>query len=266
MTGVWILLGAVAIALLFGWLHTRRINGRRKVISEVPLSPNERDVLSVHIGLYDRMPSEVRLALEPKIRVFLDEIGFEACGGLPEVTEEMKLVVAGLACLLLVESGYEDYGKLRSVLLYPDAYRAHDSEASGTVRLGESWNTGSVVLSWRSVAAGALNPDDARNVVLHEFAHQLDQADGVADGLPRLKRRSDYRPWADAFRASYDALCDKVNSGQKTVLDPYGATNPAEFFAVSTETFFEQPRQLSEAHPEVYGQLTEFYGLDPRAW
>ena len=123
-----------------------------------------------------------------------------------------------------------------------------------------------MVLSWRSVAAGAVNPEDGRNVVLHEFAHQLDQANGPADGLPRLKARGDYAQWAEAFRASYDRLCESVNRGRKTVIDPYGATNPAEFFAVATETFFEKPDQLSEAHPDVYEEMAEFYGLDPKAW
>jgi Mlc titration factor MtfA (ptsG expression regulator) len=198
--------------------------------------------------------------------VFLDEISFEACGGLPEVTDQMCLVIAAQACLLLLESGYEDFGRLRSVLIYPDAYQAGDDDGSGDVRLGESWQTGSVVLSWQSVVEGARNPEDGRNVVLHEFAHQIDQFDGDADGLPLLKRKGDYRKWAEAFNVSYELLCERVNAGRKTVLDPYGATNPAEFFAVATETFFEKPKQLQREHAAVYAELRAFYGLDPVTW
>ena len=266
MMGVVILLGAVFLALLVGGLHARRQRRRRLEVASRPLTENERTLLSVHIGFYDRLPEELHPKLEGKIRVFLDEIGFEACGGLPEVTDEMRLVVAGLACLLLLESGYEDFGTLRSVLIYPDAYRARDGLGEEDVRLGESWQTGSVVLSWKSVAAGAVNAEDGLNVVLHEFAHQLDQADGLADGVPRLKRRADYTRWEAAFRESYRELCRRVERGEKTVLDSYGATNPAEFFAVATETFFEKPRQLAEAHEDVYRELVEFYGLDPVQW
>jgi Mlc titration factor MtfA (ptsG expression regulator) len=193
-------------------------------------------------------------------------MAFEACGGLEEVTEEMRLVIASQACLLLLESGYKDFGLLRSILIYPDAYVVRDEFGTEDVHLGESWETGSVVLSWRNVAEGARDPEDGLNVVLHEFAHQLDQADGGADGVPILKRRGEYREWAEVFTACYDLLCKRVNRGERTVLDDYGATNPAEFFAVATETFFEEPGQLKRAHRDVYEALQRFYGLDPLAW
>jgi hypothetical protein len=219
------------------------------------------------VPLLGKVPGEIRRKLEGVMRVFLDEISFEACGGLPEVTEEMRLAVAGQACLLLLESGYDDFGRLRSVLIYPDAYRgAGDDDGSDEIRLGESWQTGSVVLSWQSVQEGAENTEDGRNVVIHEFAHQIDQYDGDADGLPILKRKGDYRRWAEALSASYDQLCDRVNRGQNTVMDPYGATNPAEFFAVATETFVEKPEQMQREHPDVYDELRQFYGLDPVNW
>lgn len=266
MTGVWIILGAVAIVLVAGGLHRMLRAGRRREVRAQSLSPEERALVAEHVPLTRQLPEEHRGRLEGQMRVFLDEISFEACGGLPEVTDEMRLVIASQACLLLLESGYEDFGRLRSVLVYPDAYRAREDDGSGDVRLGESWDTGSVVLSWQSVVEGARNSEDGRNVVIHEFAHQIDQYDGEADGLPVLKRRGDYRNWAEAFNKSYDLLCERVNAGKKTVLDPYGATNPAEFFAVATETFFEKPEQLQRKHPAVYGELQSFYGLDPAAW
>ena len=113
---------------------------------------------------------------------------------------------------------------------------------------------------------GSRNAEDGLNVVIHEFAHQLDQFNGVADGLPVLKDRADYPEWASVMRASFKELLERVSKGRRTVLDDYGATNPAEFFAVSTETFFEKPRQLEETHSALYQQLKRFYGLDPLSW
>lgn len=266
MTGFLIIVTAIAVVVLVGWLHAKRQRDRRKAVMAVPLEERSRQLLRKHMPLFDRVPEELRPRLESLMQMFMHELSFEACGGLHEVTEEMRLAISAQACLLLLESGYEDYGRLRSILVYPDAYRAHDEEEGPSVRLGESWETGSVVLAWNSVRQGAVNTEDGHNVVLHEFAHQLDQASGAADGLPRLKARGDYRTWAEAFNRSYDVLCDRVNRGRKTVIDPYGATNPAEFFAVATETFFEKPEQLLEVHEDVYGELKRFYGLDPVNW
>jgi Mlc titration factor MtfA (ptsG expression regulator) len=266
MKAILILLAVVAVVVIIGWLHARQRRRLRAAVMAQPLNDEARSLLRKHMPLFDRVPDELRPKLEGLMQMFMTELSFEACGGLREVTEEMKLVISAQACLLLLESGYEDFGRLRSVLIYPDAYEARDHEEGSSVRLGESWQTGSVVLSWQSVVQGAANTEDGQNVVLHEFAHQLDQADGAADGLPKLKRAGDVRKWAEAFNQSYDLLCDRVNRGQKTVLDPYGATNPAEFFAVATETFFEKPRQLKEDHGAVYRELVRFYGIDPGEW
>ncbi len=266
MAGVWIVLGVVALVLAVGGIARARKAARRREVRARELSASERDLLNKHVPLFRMLPQEHHRKLEGCISVFLDEISFEACGGLPEVTDEMRLGIAVQACLLLVGSGYADFGRLRSVLIYPNAYQTGEEEGSDDVRLGESWQTGSVVLSWQSVVEGARNPEDGRNVVIHEFAHQIDQYDGDADGLPLLKAKGDYRKWAQAFSKSYDLLCERVNAGKRTVLDPYGATNPAEFFAVATETFFEKPVQLQRKHPAVYEELRTFYGLDPMHW
>lgn len=265
--GVWIILGVVLVVVIAGLVHAWLKARRRRTLAARGLSESERVILMKGVPLIKEVPAEMRDQLEGVMRVFLDEISFEACGGLESVTEEMRVVVAGQACLLLLKSGYGDFGRLRSVLMYPDAYRAaSDEQDSQEVRLGESWQTGSVVLSWQSVEDGAKNTEDGRNVVLHEFAHQIDQYDGDADGLPVLKTKGDYQRWAEAFSRAYDKLCDRVNRSRKTVMDPYGATNPAEFFAVATETFFEKPEQMQRVHPDVYEQLRLFYGLDPVNW
>lgn len=266
MWGLAILIAAVALALFIGWLHSSQRARRREEIASVPLTDSERATLVRHVACFARLPEEVLSGLVPRMRVFLDEISFEACGGVTEVTEDMRLVVAAQACLLLVNSGYEDFGRLRSVLMYPGAYRARDHDGSEDVRLGESWDRGSVVLGWEDVLGGAANDEDGHNLVLHEFAHQLDQAEVSADGVPKLKRAADYQAWAEAFGEAYDRHCEDVEAGRRTGLDPYGATNPAEFFAVATETFFEKPRRLQREYPDVYREMEVFYGLDPAKW
>jgi Mlc titration factor MtfA (ptsG expression regulator) len=133
-------------------------------------------------------------------------------------------------------------------------------------RLGESWEMGTVVLAWDSVEQGARNIHDARNVTFHEFAHQLDHEDGATDGAPGLPSRQAYRSWASVFRENYADFIGQLEDGHKTLIDSYGATNPAEFFAVATETFFEKPRQLSEKRPQLYQEMMGYYGLDPREW
>ena len=229
--------------------------------------------------LYRKMPEELRERLRGNVQIFLDEKNFEACGGLEEVEEGMRLLIAAQACVLLL--GLENHGyypRLRSVLVYPGAY--HDArrktfelaaDDDREVRLGESWTTGSVVLSLDSVVAGALNDDDGMNVVMHEFAHQLDQADGIGDGAPILQQSAnfdddDYDDWARVLGENYDEMLDDIFERRRPILDPYGATNPAEFFAVATETYFEEPERLKREAGELYAALQKFYGTDPEGW
>lgn len=130
------------------------------------------------------------------------------------------------------------------------------------MRLGESWHQGLVILAWDAVRSGTMNASDGRNVVLHEFAHQLDQEDGVADGAPDLDAK-DRKGWAEVLGAEYADLKDHVHVGRASDIDEYGATNPAEFFAVVTEMFFEQGQRLLDHHPELYERFQSFYKQDP---
>jgi Mlc titration factor MtfA (ptsG expression regulator) len=162
---------------------------------------------------------------------------------------------------------------LRAILVYPDTYVAKTVSSEGrvtvdgrSIRLGESWQNGPVVLAWNSVTGGAMNISDARNVVFHEFAHQLDQEDGVADGAPVLEHRSAYGAWARILGEEYTALQKSKKAHRRSVMNKYGATNPAEFFAVATETFFEKPKQMQKRHPELYDELRDYYKLDPLQW
>jgi Mlc titration factor MtfA (ptsG expression regulator) len=173
--------------------------------------------------------------------------------------------------MLLLNRPAAVYPGLSTVLVYPSTYVAggktrFGGDAQKSPRLGESWQTGVVVLAWNSVKGGAANFDDGQNVTLHEFAHQLDQADGVADGAPVLEAQSAYRTWARVLSREYKALRGRAKKGRRTVMNRYGATNPAEFFAVATEAFFEKPRQLHKKHPELYKELEQYYHTDPLAW
>jgi Mlc titration factor MtfA (ptsG expression regulator) len=130
-------------------------------------------------------------------------------------------------------------------------------------RLGESWTRGVVVLSWDAVVTGVANPADGHDVVLHEFAHQLDAQDGAMDGTPELDGLERYAVWSKVAGAEYAALVDAVEHHRKTSIDAYGATNAPEFFAVVVEQFFEKPTAMSQRHPELYRELASFFRFDP---
>jgi len=174
--------------------------------------------------------------------------------------------------MLLLNRETDCYPNLYSVLVYPSTYVAEVATSSGpaptenSVRLGESWQRGAVVLAWDSVKGGAVNFRDGHNVTMHEFAHQLDQEDGRSDGAPILRTRSAYSAWSRVFSKEYEELRRETARGEKSLMDHYGATNPAEFFAVATETFFEKPVQLRNTHPELFHELKNFYRLDPSEW
>jgi hypothetical protein len=216
-----------------------------------------------------RLSDDERRELEGHVAVFLEAKRFEGAGGLV-VTDEMRVTIAAQACLLVLgRCEGEPYPDLVTVVVYPRAYVAKVVRGDGgvvvegrEVRLGESWGQGTVVLAWDAVLSGAAAPHDGHNVVLHEFAHQLDQEDGASDGTPDLPFLR-YAAWARVLGAAYQGLVEADAEGRRTVLDRYGATNAGEFFAVATEAFFEKPRALRQRHPELYAELAAYYGRDP---
>jgi len=230
-------------------------------------------LLKQNVPLYAKLPEELRLRLHERIAQFIATIRFEGCGGL-ELTEAMILTVAAQACLLVVHREERPYPKLSAVYLYPTTFSSVSKrrDASGIVtegevrRLGESWGWGTVVLAWDSVTHGARCIHDGDNVTFHEFAHQLDHEDGPTDGAPALASGAAYRMWSRVFHDNYADFLQRTEDGTEKVLDAYGATNPAEFFAVATETFFEKPQQLFDERPEMYAELKKYYHLDPREW
>jgi MtfA peptidase len=253
---------------------------RRNRLKSAPFPPDCTRILEERFPLYARLPEEDRKELQGHVQVFLAEKKFEGCGGL-EINDEMKVCIAAQACVLLLHRATDYYPGLRSILVYPSTYVVKTTRHAGAgvveerhdSRLGEAWHSGAVVLAWDAVHHGTANPDDGHNVVFHEFAHQLDFEDGKPDGTPVLasedrwfRWKSRYRVWARVLSSESEHLRANVEAGEKSVLDDYGATNPAEFFAVATETFFERPFALKQRHPALYEELRAFYRQDPTRW
>lgn len=268
--GIIFALGVVLCSGIWAaWVASRRL--RRVRLMQMPFPEAWCDILACNLPLYKQLPDALRSRLHGYIHVFLAEKSFEGCGG-QELSDTVRVTIAAQACLLLIGRNTQCYPKLRSVLVYPHTYVVGGKDSFGgqaqapSVRLGESWQSGVVVLSWNSVKGGATNFDDGHNVTIHEFAHQLDQEDGVADGTPILDGFSCYRTWAIALSGEYGSFLKRVRSHRKTVIDSYGATNPAEFFATASEAFFEKPDQLHERRPDLFAELVRYYKLDPRAW
>lgn len=251
---------------MFGFRKRRRARLRR-----TPLTDSQRRVIEQRVVWLRRLPAQARQELEGLTQIFLAEKRFEGCAGLV-ITDEMRLVIATQACILLLGRHEDVYPGLETILVYPHTYVARLRSSEGgivtegmSVRIGETWNRGSLVLAWDSVLRDVGDIHDGHNVVFHEFAHALDLRDGSADGTPLLPNRSRYLAWARILTDAYADLRDRVDHHRPSVLDEYAATNPAEFFAVATECFFEKPLQLKRAYPELYEELRLFYRRDPAA-
>jgi Mlc titration factor MtfA (ptsG expression regulator) len=253
---------------------------RRKKLQSSPFPAEWQRIIETRCPFYHRLPEPDRRELEGHIQVFMAEKEFEGCGGL-RINDAIKVCIAAQACLLLLHRDTDYYPGLRTVLVYPSSYFAPTArhlgsgvlEQSQQARAGESWQEGAVVLAWDAVCNGTMAPENGYNVVLHEFAHQLDFEDGYADGAPllgngeaRSMRRSRYAAWARVMGAEYKQLRAQVRSGATSVLSGYGATNPAEFFAVATESFFGKPREMQQKHPDLYEELKWYYQQDPAQW
>ena len=266
-----LLLGAAIIALVVLLPRWRRY--RRNKIQQQPFPAAWRDILKRRLPYFRALPADLQLQLKKHIRVFIAEKQFIGCDGLT-VTDEMRVTIAAQACLLLLNRPDYYYPKLQQILLYPAAFVVHGNSADAAgvmhqqrrVLSGESWGLGKVILSWADALDGAANPFDGRNVVIHEFAHQLDQEKGFANGAPLLARSSDYQQWSGVMATEFSRLQRQATLGEASLFDHYGATNPAEFFAVISEVFFEQPATLAQQYPGLYAQLSRFYRLNPLSW
>ena len=244
---------------------------RRARLRATPVPPAWRTTVERNLPIFRRLPSADQAELLGHVQVFLAEKHFEGCGGL-ELTEEIRVTIAAQACLLLLHRETDYYPRLRTILVYPTSYDAYGErhvgggvwEEASDERLGHTQQRlGALVLAWDAARHGAREPADGENLVFHEFAHQLDFEDDLTDGTPALETREAYRAWARVMEEEFEALRAADEAGTETLIDPYGTNNPAEFFAVVTEAFFERPHALRRRHPELFEQLARFYRQDP---
>lgn len=284
-----IFLGVIVFAILVwvvpvAWQRLRRLYLRSR-----PLSKQQESILRNRLALYSRLPRDRQQELQQNTSLFLRDKEFVGCDGL-DVTEEMRVVIAAHACLLLLERENNCYPELRTILIYPDAYVAQETHHHGHVqsthlsaRAGEAHYRGPVVLSWDDIQQGLMHPEQGHNVAIHEFAHKLDEEDGYVDGRPPFERSEDGKNWAPVMREAFAELRQRLHalhtSAETTepeesqppstqgvsVLDTYGAQSPAEFFAVATEAYFIIPTAMEAAHPRLYREMQKFYRTDPAA-
>ncbi len=265
-----------ALALLFvAWLLGEPVlaERRRTRLRSLPFPATWRRILKHRVPYFHLLPTDLQLKLKGHIQVFIAEKTFIGCDGL-EVTDEMRVTIAAQACLLILNRTRGYYPKLREILVYPASFIVDQEHTDGIgvahqarrLLSGQSWERGQVVLSWHDTLAGAATPDDGQNVVIHEFAHQLDQETGAANGAPALGRRAHYRRWSRVLGTEFRHLRTALSQQQATLIGDYGATDPAEFFAVISEVFFEQAQRMASEHPALYRELARFYRLDPALW
>lgn len=267
----WVVLAlAVSVAgfLLFRAWSKRQ---KRKALLATPLTPEQRAIVEQLVPLVRRLPAPLRIALEGKMNLFLDQVTFRGINGL-EINDAMKLSIAAQACILIVNSPVW-YDTIRNILVYPSAFLTNRETHDGDVvyenhhsTLGESWARGPVVLSWDHALQGGLDAEDGHNVVIHEFAHQLDNLSGHTNGIPILRKGQAYSAWETAMLDAYHDHVERLDRGEATLIDPYGATNHEEFFAEAIVTFFEKPLALRQAEPALYAQLKELLAIDPAQW
>ena len=284
MTLLWPLLffaflGATVAAWLWG--PPLATQWRRRRVRRQPFPAAWRDILRRRMPAFAQLPTDLQLQLKKHVQVLVAEKPFVGCAGL-EIDDEIRVLIAAQAALLLLNRRGSEFGPdcchyfplLRQVLVYPGAFVVERSQADDTglthdsrrVLAGESWQQGQLLLSWDDVVAGAADPADGRNVVIHEFAHQLDQQHGGANGAPWLGRRAWQARWAAVMAAEFDALRLRLSRGEPGLIDAYAASVPAEFYAVVSEHFFEQPQALAAGHPALYRELARCYRTDPLSW
>mgnify|MGYP002789078462 CR=1 FL=1 len=252
---------------MFGLLRRYR---RRRLGAHAP--PTEWHRIAVtNVPAFANSSAAEQSAWLHHARILLHEKHWESTGGL-ELTEEICVTIAVQAARLLLGNPGDYFPDVRTVLIHPSTitqsgsrhegggiWSDHDRPAAGLA----TGRMGVIVLAWDAARHSARTPDDGYEVVLHEFAHALDFEDGHFNGAPALASSQEYRAWASALQPAFEVHQRDVGAGENTLLDSYGATNPTEFFAVLTEAFFEQPRELRSKHPALYEQLRQFFRQDP---
>lgn len=242
----------------------------RKVLIKRTFPDAWLGIINDRVPYFYLLPEDLQIKLKGIIQILLDEKTFEGCGGL-KMTDEIRVTIAVQAGILLLGDISDYYPALYSILVYPHSYFADykSPQPDGTViegvqpRSGESWDRGNVVLSWNHTLNGAADPFDGHNLVFHEFAHQLDYEYRATNNGLLTGESTNKTNWINILEQEYYRLIDQLSKGFPTLIDPYAATNLAEFFAVSTELFFEKPMDLRSLHTDWFQQLKLFYNQNP---
>jgi MtfA peptidase len=254
---------------MFGWLANRR----RKKLTEVPFPVQWDDIIRRNVAHYSLLSEAERAKLRGLVQVFIAEKYWEGAGGLV-LTDEIRVTISAHACLLLLGLPHNYYANVETIIVYPSTVvppqrrlgffetALEPIEPSNPID-GQAFEQGPLILIWDAVLHGGRHPESGYNVVYHEFAHELDMLAGTADGTPPLHSRAQYKDWMQTCRREYRRLRRDIEKGKPTFLDAYGAADEAEFFAVATEQFFDQPGLMVKHAPELYRVLKEYYRQDP---
>lgn len=256
---------------MFNWLSRYR----RKKLTVAPFPPEWEEIIRSNVAHYCMLDSDEQAHLRSLIQIFIAEKYWEGCGGL-ELTDEIRVTISAQACLLVLCLPHEFYRNVMTILVYPSTVvppqrklgqfeTALAPVAIAHPILGQAFQQGPLILIWDAALRGGRHPEQGHNVIYHEFAHKLDMLDGAADGTPPLENREEYRDWIIICSREYLRLKENAERGKKSFLDLYGATNEAEFFAVATEQFFDQPLKMKDHAPDLYRVLQEYYRQDPAA-
>ena len=268
MGGITITLIAVLLLLMVCVLKYRL-----RMILAKPFPNEYSKILRKNIPFYSKMPTHLQMQLKKRIKQFLHQKKFVGCDGL-EITNEVKVTIAGRACLLILNRETHVFEKFDTILVYPSAFIVPRTnvQAGGVVThtnqtlSGESWSDGRVVLAWDHILPNREQNGLGQDVVVHEFAHQLDSESGATNGTPILRNANAYKLWAQVLEQEYLDLERAQQHAKESFIDQYGAANPAEFFAVVTEAFFYRSQEMSEQHPALFEQFLIYYQVDPREW
>ena len=254
--------------MFFSWLRKRR----RQPLLALTFPNDWLGYLAQNVAQYAFLSTAEQAKLRDDLRIFIAEKQWEGCGGLA-MTDEIRVTIAALASILTLGFQDEHFERVQSILVYPEAYVVPAEHPIGSHvtlqilqdRLGEAHYRGPVILSWNETLAAAREPGVGKNIVFHEFAHQLDMLDGLINGTPLLSSDDLAGRWRRIMDREFEA--HRLHRHHDSLLDPYGATNEAEFFAVATECFFDRPLDLREEHRELYALLREYFNQDPaRRW
>jgi Mlc titration factor MtfA (ptsG expression regulator) len=254
---------------MFCWFTDRR----RKKLAQVPFPTDWEEIVRGNVAHYCMLDDAERAHLRSLIQVFIAEKYWEGAGGLT-LTDEIRVTISAQACLLLLGLPHNYYQNVLTIIVYPSTVvpplrklgffetPLAPLEDSHPI-IGQAFQQGPVIIIWDAALHGGRHPELGHNVVYHEFAHKLDMLDGAADGTPPLRDRAEYRDWVQTCSREYLRLKHDAERGKKSFLNAYGAANEAEFFAVATEQFFDQPGLMMKHSPDLYRVLKEYYRQDP---